>query len=40
MALRQKYVEMLETILPKLAGKAMLDTDEPVNLTIFPETGE
>jgi len=40
MALRQKYLETLETILPKLAGKAMLDTEGPVNLTIFPETGE
>jgi hypothetical protein len=40
MTLRQKYLEMLETIVPKLASKALLDTDKPVNLTIFPETNE
>ncbi len=40
MAQRQMYIEMLETIIPKLAGKTLLDSDKPVNLTIFPETSE
>ncbi len=40
MAQRQMYLEMLETIIPKLAGKMLLDSDKPVNLTIFPESGE
>jgi len=40
MTLRQKYLEMLETIVPKLASKALLDTDKPVNLTIFPENNK
>lgn len=40
MTLRQKYLEMLETIVPKLANKTLLDTDKPVNLTIFPETSK
>lgn len=37
MALRQKYLQTLEVIIPKLAGKIFLDAKKPVDLTIVPD---
>ncbi len=36
-AMSRMYAETLETVLPRLAGKVFLDSDQPVDLTIAPD---
>jgi modulator of FtsH protease HflK len=36
-AMQRLFAATLEQILPKLAGKVFIDSEKPVDLTIFPE---
>ena len=40
MTLERMYVALIEEVLPKLAGKVLLNTQKPVDLTIFPQGGQ
>lgn len=39
MALRRTYLEVMEEILPRITGKVILESGEPVDITIFSESG-